>query len=47
MTFLKLQSGSCVAVNEETERSQISSKRYSFVFRRWTKVLGLEWHESL
>jgi len=47
MTFLKLQSGSCVAVNEETERSQISSKRYSFVFRRWTKVLCLEWHESL
>jgi len=37
--FMKHQSGSCVAVNDGTESSQISSKRSSFVFWRWTKVL--------
>jgi len=40
MRFLKCQSGSCVAVNEGTDIAQISSKRFSFVFQRWTKVLG-------
>jgi len=39
MNFLKRQSGSCVAANGGTETFQIASKRSSFVFRRWTKVL--------
>jgi len=39
MNFLKHQSVSCVAVYGGTESSQISSKIYSFVFWRWTKVL--------
>jgi len=39
MNFLKRQSGSCVAVNGGTESSQISTKRSSFVFQRWAKVL--------
>jgi len=37
--IIKRQSGSCVTVNGGTESSQISSKRSSFVFWRWAKVL--------
>jgi len=44
MNFLKSQSGSCVAVNGGTERTQVSSKRSSFVFWRWTKVVRV-WND--
>ncbi len=38
-TFLGLEHVSCVAVYGGSESSQIPSKIFVFVFRRWTKVL--------
>jgi len=45
MNSLKLQSGSYVPVNGRTEMPQISSKRSSFVFRRWKNVLRV-WNDD-
>jgi len=39
LTIVKHQSGSCVAVDGGIKSSQISSKRSSFAFQRWTKDL--------
>jgi len=39
MNFMKCQSCNCAAANGDTKSFRISSKRSSFGFQRWIKVL--------